>query len=77
MPRKKIAIMLPKLSLYGGVEGFAWRLAEALARGHDIHFICARQETDSPAGVRVIRVGRPFFGKFFKILLCRRNRECI
>ena len=68
MPRKKIAIMLPKLSLYGGVEGFAWRLAEALARDHDVHFICARQETASPAGVRVIRVGRPFFGKFFKIL---------
>lgn len=60
--------MLPKLSRYGGVEGFAWRLAEALALQYEVDFICARQETAPPQGVHVICVGRPCLGKFFKIL---------
>ena len=68
MKKQRIAIMLPRLSHYGGVEGFAWRLARALTPFYDVNFICARQETDPPAGVRVICVGRPQLGKFFKIL---------
>ena len=56
----RIALMLPKFSRYGGVEQFGFRLAEALgARGHEVDFICARQEAEPPAGVRVIVVGRP------------------
>lgn len=56
----RIAVMLPRYSLYGGVEQFGYRLAEALAgRGHAVDFICARQEAPAPRGVRVIRVGRP------------------
>jgi UDP-glucose:(heptosyl)LPS alpha-1,3-glucosyltransferase len=66
--RPKIAIMLPKLSHYGGVEGFAWRLAKALGREYEVDFICSRKETAPPQGVRVICVGRPFMGKFVKIL---------
>ena len=56
----RICIMLPRFSRYGGVEQFGFRLAEALgARGHAVDFICARQEAEPPAGVRVIAVGRP------------------
>jgi UDP-glucose:(heptosyl)LPS alpha-1,3-glucosyltransferase len=66
--RSKIAIMLPKLSHYGGVEGFAWRLAEALIRDYEVDFICSRKETEPPQGVRVICVGRPVLGRFVKIL---------
>ena len=68
MKRQRIAIMLPKLSHYGGVEGFAWRLARALTPLYDVDFICARQETDPPPGVKVLRVGRPCLGQCFKIL---------
>jgi UDP-glucose:(heptosyl)LPS alpha-1,3-glucosyltransferase len=60
--------MLPKLSRYGGVEGFAWRLSQALAQEYKVDFICARQTTQAPEGVRVICIGRPWFGKTFKIL---------
>jgi len=36
---------MPRLGLYGGAEGFGWRLAEALAaRGHCVDFLCARAE---------------------------------
>jgi UDP-glucose:(heptosyl)LPS alpha-1,3-glucosyltransferase len=66
--RSKIAIMLPKLSHYGGVEGFAWRLAETLIRDYEVDFICTRKETEPPQGVRVICVGRPVLGRFVKIL---------
>jgi len=67
MSTPKVAIMLPKLSRYGGVEQFGYRLAEYLAREFDVTFICARQEHEAPAGVRVIRIGRPP-GKFCKML---------
>ncbi|MFA7166285.1 MAG: glycosyltransferase family 4 protein [Desulfoplanes sp.] len=67
MNKHRVAIMLPRLSHYGGVEGFAWRLAKALTPYYNVDFICARQETDPPAGVKVICVGRPQLGKFFKI----------
>jgi UDP-glucose:(heptosyl)LPS alpha-1,3-glucosyltransferase len=61
--------MLPRFSLYGGVEQFGYRLAELLARrGHAVDFICARQETDAPQGVRVLVVGRPPGFKLLKML---------
>jgi UDP-glucose:(heptosyl)LPS alpha-1,3-glucosyltransferase len=60
--------MLPKLSRYGGVEGFAWRLANDLAQKYLVDFICSRQTTKSPEGVRVICIGRPCLGKAVKIL---------
>lgn len=51
--------MLPKFSLYGGVEQFGWNLARVLAeRGHHVDFICARQEAEAPKGVTPIIVGR-------------------
>ena len=50
---------MPRLSRYGGAESFAWRLAEALAaRGYGVDFICARCETEPPAGVNPVVVGR-------------------
>ena len=65
----RVAIMLPKFSRYGGVEQFGYRLAEGLAsRGHAVDFICAKQEADAPAGVRVLPVGRPPGGRFVKML---------
>ncbi|WP_285905453.1 glycosyltransferase family 4 protein [Pseudodesulfovibrio pelocollis] len=55
----RIALVMPRLSRYGGAESFAWRLAEALARrGHAVDFICARCETEPPEGVRPVVVGR-------------------
>ena len=79
----RIAVMLPRFSRYGGVEAYAWRLAEALAmRGHEVDFICARQETEAPEGVNVRAVGRPPGFKVVKMLwylvraemLCRREQ---
>ena len=65
----RLALMLPRFSLYGGVEQFGYRLAELLARrGHAVDFICARQETDAPQGVRVLAVGRPPGCKLLKML---------
>ncbi len=56
----KIALLLPKFTTYGGVEGFGFRLAKALANeGYRVDFICARQEAPSPEGVHVHTVGRP------------------
>ncbi|MDL2316047.1 glycosyltransferase family 4 protein [Desulfovibrio sp. OttesenSCG-928-A18] len=65
----RIALMLPRLSRYGGVEQFGWHFAQALARkGHMVEFICARQEGTPPEGVRVRRVGRPPGLRFMKML---------
>jgi UDP-glucose:(heptosyl)LPS alpha-1,3-glucosyltransferase len=64
----ELAVMMPRFSRYGGAEGFAWRLSEALARrGHRVDFICSRCETDPPAGVTPVVVGR--FGglRFIKV----------
>ncbi|MDR1489643.1 MAG: glycosyltransferase family 4 protein [Desulfovibrio sp.] len=67
--RARIALMLPRLSLYGGVEQFGFRLARGLAEhGHQVDFICSRQEIDPPPGVRVISVGRPWGPRFLKML---------
>jgi UDP-glucose:(heptosyl)LPS alpha-1,3-glucosyltransferase len=65
----RIALMLPRFSRYGGVERYGRALAEGLAeRGHAVDFLCARQETEAPTGVRVLAVGRLPFGKTLKML---------
>lgn len=65
----RIAILLPRFSRYGGVERFGFRLARALGeRGYAVHFICARQEAEPPAGVRLVCVGRFGFNTFGKML---------
>ena len=65
----RIALMLPRFSRYGGVEQYGYALAGELAgRGHAVDFICARQEAEAPAGVRVIAVGRPPGLKVAKML---------
>ena len=66
----KIAILLPRFSLYGGVEQFGYRLSGELAtRGHCVDFICARQEIAPPDGVTVIRTGRPYGPRWLKMLV--------
>ena len=68
----RIALILPRLSRYGGVAQFAFRLAEALAETrnseHEVEFICARSECLPPVGVRTHIVGRPGGLKFIKML---------
>jgi len=60
MPQARIALTMPRLGLYGGAEGFGWRLAEALAaQGHGVDFLCGRAEGEAPAGVRPVLLGRP------------------
>lgn len=57
---RRVAILVERLGTYGGTEGFARRLASALAeRGIGVDMICGRQETDPPHGVGVVTVGRP------------------
>jgi UDP-glucose:(heptosyl)LPS alpha-1,3-glucosyltransferase len=66
---RRIAVLLPRFSLYGGVEQFGFRLAGELARrGHQVDFICARKEAEPPEGVRVLEVGRPPGFRFLKML---------
>ena len=65
----KVAIMMPRMSRYGGAEGFGLRLAETLAaEGHGVDFVCARQEVEAPAGVRPVAVGRLGLGRALKSL---------
>ena len=65
--KPKIALLLPKLSLYGGAERFSYNLASYLAPDFDVHFICAKKETTPPRGVNVTCLGRPPLGKAMKI----------
>ena len=67
---KRVALMLPTLSRYGGAEQFGFRLAGYLAACGDfeVTFVCAKQDGPAPEGVRVIRVGRPVPGKLGKTL---------
>ena len=69
---KRVALMLPKLSRYGGAEQFGYRLAEYLGtqcdREFEVTFICAKQDGPAPRGVKVVRVGRPIPGKLGKVL---------
>lgn len=56
---KKIALILPKFSRYGGVERFGFNLSAFLAEnGYSVDFICAKSEVEPPEGVNVITVGR-------------------
>lgn len=65
----RIALMLPKLSAYGGAERFGLGLARALAEnGYAVDFICARQEVPAPPGVTARVVGRPGPFKVVKML---------
>lgn len=64
----RIGVFLPRLSDYGGVERFAWRLARTLADdGHDVEFVCSRVESDPPPGVSPVVVGRAPFSKALKV----------
>lgn len=66
---KKIAIMLPRFSRYGGVERFGYNLSEALAKsGYQVDFICSRAEEEAPQGVRLVRIGRYGFCRAGKLL---------
>ncbi|WP_147821118.1 glycosyltransferase family 4 protein [Salidesulfovibrio onnuriiensis] len=80
--KARIALVMPRLSRYGGAEGFAWRLAGALAEaGYDVDFVCARCEVEPPAGVRPVVVGRYGGTRVLKVLwfawasdrICRKN----
>ncbi|MEW5773447.1 MAG: glycosyltransferase family 4 protein [Thermodesulfobacteriota bacterium] len=64
----RLGLFLPRLSDYGGAEGFALRLAAALAGdGHAVDFVCARKEAEAPDGVRARLVGRPLLPRSAKI----------
>ncbi len=66
---QRIALMLPRLSRYGGAERFAWRLAHHLGQtGFDVDFICARQESEAPQDVTPRVVGRKGLCRSGKIL---------
>jgi len=63
----RIAITMPRLGLYGGAEGFGWRLARELAAtGHQVDYLCARAEGPTPEGVHLIELGRPPLGRAVK-----------
>lgn len=70
--------MLPRFSRYGGVEQFGYRLSAALAaKGHQVDFLCARQEVAAPEGVRVRRTGRPFGPRWLKMLIFAVRAEAL
>ncbi len=59
MNMKRIALILPRFSRYGGVERFGYNLSAALVdAGYAVDFICARAEDAPPQGVSIIDVGR-------------------
>ncbi len=66
--KPQVAILVPRLGRYGGVEGFGWRLAEDLAEEFAVHVICLAQDGPPPAGVTVLRLGRPLPGRAGKLL---------
>jgi Glycosyltransferase len=67
MSGSKIAITMPRLGLYGGAEGFGWRLAKELAAtGHSVDYLCARAEGPLPEGVIPVELGRPPLGRAVK-----------
>lgn len=65
--RPRVALLVPRLGRYGGVEGFAWRLAEDLAEEFAVHAVCLTQDGPAPAGVEVTRLGRPIPGRAGKL----------
>lgn len=75
-PAPRIALFLPRLSRYGGVENFSWRLADCLTRdGMRVTFVCGRAETEPPRGVELVRLGRPRGPRFVKIAAFARAVE--
>lgn len=65
----RIAVIMPRLSRYGGAEGFAYRFAGLLAaEGFAVDFICARCETEPPEGVTPVVLGRSGPFKWAKVL---------
>lgn len=67
--KPRLALFLSRLSIYGGVEKFGYRLAEALAKeGYEVDFVCTRCECEPPDGVRAVCVGRPWLFRSLKIL---------
>lgn len=55
----RIALLLARFGHYGGTEHDGYRLAIAMAeKGYAVDVICARQESEAPKGVRVLRTGR-------------------
>jgi len=66
---KEIFLYLPRLSLYGGVERFAFNLATyLLQQNFSVTFVCSRAEIKPPAGLKVITLGRPPLNKASKML---------
>ena len=66
---KKISLILPRFSRYGGVERFGYNLSAALAdAGYSVDFICARAEDEPPQGVNIVKVGRYGFCRAGKLL---------
>jgi UDP-glucose:(heptosyl)LPS alpha-1,3-glucosyltransferase len=69
MNMKRISLILPRFSRYGGVERFGYNLSAALAdAGYSVDFICARAEDEPPQGVNIINVGRYGFCRAGKLL---------
>lgn len=66
--KPRIALMVPRLGRYGGMEGFAWRLGEYLRDEFCVHVLCMQQDGRAPEGVQVVRLGRPLPGRAGKIL---------
>jgi len=66
---KRIGLILPRFSRYGGVERFGYNLSAALAdAGYSVDFICARSEDTPPQGVNIVKVGRYGFCRAGKLL---------
>jgi len=69
MKMKRIALILPRFSRYGGGERFGYNLSVALTdAGYSVDFICARAEDEPPQGVNIINVGRYGFCRAGKLL---------
>ncbi|WP_456324999.1 glycosyltransferase family 4 protein [Desulfonauticus submarinus] len=63
-----IALYLPRFSIYGGVERFAYNLAAYLNKNNfKVIFICARKEISPPPNVKIICTGRPPLSKIGKM----------
>lgn len=78
---KRVAILLPRLSRYGGMENFGYQLSGRLVEaGYSVDFICSRMECVPPAGVKVICLGRVGLFSPLKMLhfawTAERQRQC-
>jgi len=64
----RLALLIPRLGRYGGVEGFGWRLAQFLAPNFNVQVLCCRHDGPAPEGVGVVRLGRILPGRWGKLL---------